>query len=389
MSTSVRCDRSPSPGPLQQAMTDYLALRRALGHDLVEAGWLLPGFVAYLDAHDCPTVTIEAALAWAQQAPTPPRSPTGRVSTIGPRRMTAARGFARYLAGTDASTQVPPLGLMPHRARWRGPFIHSPAEVDRVREQARQTIVSPLRAATYDTLIGLLAVSGQHRLRAVRRYRPARRVSAVRASPARYSPLPVARWSGASVALHEILHRGVGISPSTPKQAAQHHREHSNWHRLSYSGCSSPVKAAMPYLGDGGTVVISARPRRCRHCPACLYGGSKARFSLTYSNSRLWDGVQAASWAFTLVQEADDEQLCNEASLPLSSHAATSRGAASSRRSMKRWPGPATPQRHTCCARAISASRSSAGACPSRDRLRGEVLQMEGRTAGSGELLQP
>ncbi len=90
--------------PLSQAMTDYLTLRRALGHDLVEAGWLLPGFVAYLDAHDCTTVTIEAALAWAPRAPRAPRSPgstgsaTGALSTIGPRRMTAARGFARYLA---------------------------------------------------------------------------------------------------------------------------------------------------------------------------------------------------------------------------------------------------------------------------------------------------
>ncbi len=152
--------------PLSQAMTDYLTLRRALGHDLVEAGWLLPGFVAYLDAHDCTTVTIEAALAWAQQASRAPRSPgstgsaTGALSTIGPRRMTAARGFARYLAGTDANTQVPPLGLMPHRARWRAPFIYSPAEVERVREQARLRIASPLRAATYDTLIGLLAVTG-------------------------------------------------------------------------------------------------------------------------------------------------------------------------------------------------------------------------------------
>ena len=51
---------------LQQALEDYLQLRRSLGHELAEARWLLPGFVAYLDAHDAHTVTIEAALAWAQ-----------------------------------------------------------------------------------------------------------------------------------------------------------------------------------------------------------------------------------------------------------------------------------------------------------------------------------
>ena len=52
------------------------------------------------------------------------------------------------------------MGLMPHRQRWRPPFIYSPADIDTVIEQARCSIVSPLRAATYATLIGLLAASG-------------------------------------------------------------------------------------------------------------------------------------------------------------------------------------------------------------------------------------
>jgi len=142
---------------LEQALADYLQLRRSLGHELAEAGWLLPGFVAYLDACGSPTVTIDAALAWAQQAP---RSPAGRVTTLGARRMTAARGFARYLSGIDPGTQVPPLGLMPHRARWRQPFIYTRADIAMLLELARRTIASPLRAATYETLIGLLAASG-------------------------------------------------------------------------------------------------------------------------------------------------------------------------------------------------------------------------------------
>lgn len=139
---------------LDRDLTDYLQLRRSLGHQLAEAQWLLPDFVAYLDAQGLRTVTVQAALEWAQQ------SPSGRVSSVGPRRMTAIRGFARYLSGIEADTEVPPLGLMPHRQRWRPPFIYNPANVETVRELARQSIVSPLRAATYDTLIGLLAVSG-------------------------------------------------------------------------------------------------------------------------------------------------------------------------------------------------------------------------------------
>ena len=49
-------------------------------------------------------MTIESALAWTQQAQ------TGRGTSVWPRRMTAVRGFARYLAGIDADTEVPPLG---------------------------------------------------------------------------------------------------------------------------------------------------------------------------------------------------------------------------------------------------------------------------------------
>jgi integrase len=140
--------------PLEQALADYLQLRHSLGHDLADAGWLLPSFVAYLQDHGLRTVTVEAALAWAQH------SPTGKGMSVGPRRMTAARGFARYLSGIDPDTEVPPLGLMPSRQRWRRPFIYTPADIDAVMSQAQASIVSPLRAATYQTLVGLLATSG-------------------------------------------------------------------------------------------------------------------------------------------------------------------------------------------------------------------------------------
>jgi integrase/recombinase XerD len=147
---------------LEQALVDYLGLRRALGHELAEAGRLLPGFVAYLDERHAPTVTIELALAWAQgqRSSDGPLSTAGPLSTVGPRRMTAVRGFARFLAGRDPGTQIPPLGLMPHRQRWRPPFIYSTTDIDAILAQARVSIVSPQRAATYTTLIAMLAATG-------------------------------------------------------------------------------------------------------------------------------------------------------------------------------------------------------------------------------------
>ena len=142
---------------LEQALADYLQLRHSLGHQLADAGRLLPRLVAHLDAQGLPMVTVEVALEWAQQAPD---SPSGRVTSVGLRRMTAVRGFARYLSGIDPNTQVPPLGLMPSQRRWRPPFIFCPADIAVVLGQVRESSFAPLCAATYDTLIGLLAVSG-------------------------------------------------------------------------------------------------------------------------------------------------------------------------------------------------------------------------------------
>jgi integrase/recombinase XerD len=138
---------------LEQSLADYLQLRRSLGHQLEDAGRLLPGFVAFLHDRGLSTVTVWAAMEWAALPAADP------LSTVGPRRMTAVRGFARYLAGVDPATEVPPLGLLPLQARWRGPFVFSPADIDLIMNRVG-AFTPPLRSATYLTLIGLLAATG-------------------------------------------------------------------------------------------------------------------------------------------------------------------------------------------------------------------------------------
>ena len=128
---------------LEQALADYLQLRRSLGHELAEAAWLLPGFVAYLDARGSSHGDDRGGAGVG-----PAARHRRRVTTVGPRRMTAVRGFARYLAGIDAGTEVPPLGLMPHRQRWRQPFIYSAADIDTVIEPG--PLVDRLAAAGGD-----------------------------------------------------------------------------------------------------------------------------------------------------------------------------------------------------------------------------------------------
>ena len=133
---------------------DYLRLRRALGHNLDQAHRLLPDFVAYLDAIGAQTVTVEAALVWAQ------RPDAGPATSVWARRMTVARGFACHMTGVDPDTEIPPLGLVRFRQRRRPPFIYSAADITALMSAARRTIPTPLRAATVETIIGLLATTG-------------------------------------------------------------------------------------------------------------------------------------------------------------------------------------------------------------------------------------
>jgi len=133
---------------------EYLRLRRALGHELADAARLLPRFVAYLDQAGASAITIEAALAWAQ------RPDAGPPSSVWARRMTVARGFARYMSGIDPATEVPPLGLVTFRKHWRPPFIYSEADVMALIAAVPRLIPTPFRAATFQTIIGLLAATG-------------------------------------------------------------------------------------------------------------------------------------------------------------------------------------------------------------------------------------
>jgi integrase/recombinase XerD len=139
---------------LRKAVDDYLQLRRSLGHQMNEAAYLLPDFAAFLDGRGEQTVTVAAALDWVKA-----REP-GTVTTSSPRRITAVRGFARYMSGSDPATEVPPLGLVPYHQRRGRIFLYSDADVSAIMAAAKETIPQPLRAATYYSLIGLLAAAG-------------------------------------------------------------------------------------------------------------------------------------------------------------------------------------------------------------------------------------
>jgi integrase/recombinase XerD len=84
---------------LRAALEDYLALRRALGFKLDNAGRLLGQFVDYLEERGIDTITTDDALAWVSL-------PAGASPHWLRIRLGAVRGFAAYLHGLDASVMV-------------------------------------------------------------------------------------------------------------------------------------------------------------------------------------------------------------------------------------------------------------------------------------------
>jgi len=133
---------------------DYLRLRRSFGYKLDEAARLLPRFASHLQAADAEFVTIDLALAWALE---PEVAPGSGVRAM---RILVVRGFARYIAGIDPRTEIPPAGLIPFRQRRRTPFIYSDADILALMTQTHRLIREPLRAATLETLIVLFAATG-------------------------------------------------------------------------------------------------------------------------------------------------------------------------------------------------------------------------------------
>lgn len=139
---------------LRCAMNDYLTVRRQLGFELKEPGRRLEQFVGFMERVGSEHVTSELALMWAMSVSAHPY--TWR------RRLGVVRGFARYLSTLDPATEVPSEDLLRVSLPRVAPYLYSPGEITALMAAARG-LTPRLRAATFETLIGLLAVSGLRR----------------------------------------------------------------------------------------------------------------------------------------------------------------------------------------------------------------------------------
>ena len=115
---------------LRQALQDYLAMRRALGFKLHDAGVGLQDFVSFLERKRTSHITTRLALEWAQRPAT-------------------------------AQPEIPPWGLLPFQPKRARPYLYTHDEICALLKASLD--LSPndaLRKWTYHGLLGLLAVSG-------------------------------------------------------------------------------------------------------------------------------------------------------------------------------------------------------------------------------------
>lgn len=136
---------------LERRAGEYLAIRRAVGYKLRGYDRVLAGFAGWLDQVDADVITGERALTFAQATTS---------SCIRQRQiLIVIRGFAEYMYAVDPRTEVPAADLLPVRYHRIAPYFYTSADISALMSAAR-ALRPDLRAATYETFIGLLACTG-------------------------------------------------------------------------------------------------------------------------------------------------------------------------------------------------------------------------------------
>jgi integrase/recombinase XerD len=137
---------------MKDAMTAYLALRRAAGFEMASAEYLLASFAHFATRRNETHISTQTAIDWAARGPSPAQRNA---------RLKAICRFARYVRSEDDRHELPPPNYFQCHMTRRMPYIYSSNEIGRLLEAAgRLRPRGSLRAQTYTTLIALLASTG-------------------------------------------------------------------------------------------------------------------------------------------------------------------------------------------------------------------------------------
>lgn len=139
---------------LSQRLDEYLALRRSMGFDLSFEERVLRKFANFGGENGFDRISAPLFLDWKANY-------GGADDNTWSRRLGMVRRFAFWLAEHDDRTEVPSSQLVGGRYRRRVPYIYAPTQIaDIVTEAGRLPSPYGLRAAFWQTLFGLIAVTG-------------------------------------------------------------------------------------------------------------------------------------------------------------------------------------------------------------------------------------
>ncbi len=136
---------------LSVLIDDYLLLRRSLGFELDKDERYLRQYCTFLERLGSETITVDSAVAWA-------RKPGGDRRWHAA-RLAAVRRFAGWAKTFDPQIEVPSQQILPYTKSRAVPYIYTSAQIQALLEQAGR-LPTPMVAATYRALIGLLACTG-------------------------------------------------------------------------------------------------------------------------------------------------------------------------------------------------------------------------------------
>ena len=137
---------------MMQAVTSYLAIRRAAGFELKMVEYKLRSFARFAAERGEAHIRTSTVIAWASQAPSVAERDT---------RLQMVVRFAQHMRLEDDQHEVPPRGVFGYHQTRRIPFIYTPTDLHRLLEAAsRLGPPGTLQPQTYTTLLALLVTTG-------------------------------------------------------------------------------------------------------------------------------------------------------------------------------------------------------------------------------------
>jgi integrase/recombinase XerD len=128
----------------------YVQVRRIMGFQFKETERLLHRYFRFLEDNHYPSHSLTSALEWIGAGSTP---------GVQGRRANALRPFVRWAQAFEPTLELIPKGVAPYITQRSIPYIYTPEQVAALMDHAAR-IVDPFRAATYWTVLGLLACTG-------------------------------------------------------------------------------------------------------------------------------------------------------------------------------------------------------------------------------------